>query len=179
MFFTRRKRRIAASEETPIHVRDADPQEVERVLRQHVYAALGVGFVPLPVVDFILITGIQINLLKALTRMYGLPFTKDPGKKFISSLFASIAPVVSAPGAAASMAKAVPMLGQTAGVITMPLFGAAATYALGKVFIQHFASGGTFLTFDPEQVKAYYAEMLQEGQEMAVSISHSRDRASS
>ena len=38
----------------------------------------------------------------------------------------------------------------------MPVIAGAA-YAVGKVFIQHFASGGTFLTFDPEKVRAHYA----------------------
>jgi len=38
----------------------------------------------------------------------------------------------------------------------MPIVAGAATYAIGKVFVRHFASGGTFLTFNPEKVKDYY-----------------------
>ncbi|MCP4106117.1 MAG: hypothetical protein GY749_11350 [Desulfobacteraceae bacterium] len=49
----------------------------------------------------------------------------------------------------------------------MPVAASASTYALGKIFIQHFASGGTFLTFDPEKVKAYYAEMFEDGKKVA------------
>jgi hypothetical protein len=41
--------------------------------------------------------------------------------------------------------------------LALPGFNAAFTYAVGKVFQQHFASGGTFLTFDPEKVKGYFA----------------------
>jgi len=47
----------------------------------------------------------------------------------------------------------IPLLGQACAVLTMPVSGGAATYALGMVFIQHFSSGGTFLNFDPDQVK--------------------------
>ena len=41
------------------------------------------------------------------------------------------------------------------------------TYALGKVFIQHFAAGGTFLSFDPEAVRDYFQTQLQEGGRVA------------
>ena len=41
------------------------------------------------------------------------------------------------------------------------------TYAAGRVFHQHFASGGTFLTFDPDKVREYYAQMLEEGKTIA------------
>jgi len=35
----------------------------------------------------------------------------------------------------------------------MRCFSGAYAWALGKVFIQHFQSGGTFLDFDAEKVK--------------------------
>ena len=77
---------------------------------------------------------------------------------------------------AASAAKAVPVIGQTAGVIGMPIVSGAATYAMGKVFIQHFASGGTFLTFNPEKVRNYYAEMFREGEKVAADIQSNKIR---
>ena len=69
-----------------------------------------------------------------------------------------------------TLAKAIPGIGTTAGVVAMPILGGATTYATGKVFIQHFASGGTFLSFNPDKVKAYYEEMLKEGQKVAVDM---------
>ena len=35
------------------------------------------------------------------------------------------------------------------------------TYAIGTVFYQHFAFGGTFLTFDAEKVKVFFMEIPQ------------------
>ena len=49
----------------------------------------------------------------------------------------------------------------------MPVLAGAATYAVGKVFIQHFESGGTFLNFNPESVRGYYEAMFKEGQSVA------------
>ena len=45
----------------------------------------------------------------------------------------------------------------------MPAAAGASTYAVGQVFIQHFESGGTFLDFDPDKVKAYFAEQVEKG----------------
>ena len=47
-----------------------------------------------------------------------------------------------------SFIKSVPLVG-TAVVIATPALSVAATYAIGMVFIQHFATGGTLLDFSP------------------------------
>ena len=39
-------------------------------------------------------------------------------------------------------------VGTVIGALTMPVVSAGATYVIGKVFIQHFASGGTLLDFN-------------------------------
>ena len=43
----------------------------------------------------------------------------------------------------------------------MPVFSAGVTYVIGKVFIQHFASGGTLLDFNPPD----YREFIKAQQE--------------
>jgi hypothetical protein len=45
--------------------------------------------------------------------------------------------------------------GQMVGALTMPVFSAAATYVIGKVFIQHFATGGTLLDFNPPDYREF------------------------
>ena len=67
-----------------------------------------------------------------------------------------------APGLA-SLIKVIPLIGQTTGVLTMSVVGGASTYAVGKIFIQHFEAGGTFLDFNPEKVKDYFAELYEKG----------------
>ena len=54
------------------------------------------------------------------------------------------------------MLKSVPLFGQVLGVLAVPAFGAGLTWAVGRIFMQHFASGGTFLDFDPEKVRAFF-----------------------
>jgi uncharacterized protein (DUF697 family) len=56
---------------------------------------------------------------------------------------------------AASVLKAVPIIGTIAGGFVMPALSAGATYAIGKAFIQHFATGGTLLNFNPPDYRQF------------------------
>jgi hypothetical protein len=55
----------------------------------------------------------------------------------------------------ASALKGVPLVGTTISLISMPILSAGATYLVGKVFIQHFASGGTLLDFNPPDYREF------------------------
>jgi hypothetical protein len=56
---------------------------------------------------------------------------------------------------AASMTKSVPIVGTAVSAVVMPALSAGATYAIGMAFIQHFASGGTLLDFNPRQYRDF------------------------
>ena len=45
----------------------------------------------------------------------------------------------------------------------MPAVNGAFSYAVGRVFIRHFESGGTFLDFDADKVRGYFNEQFREG----------------
>ena len=147
-----------------------DPKdEGGKIIRNHVLVSLGVGLIPLPVVDLVGITGVQLNMLRRLSKTYEVPFSEHKVKNILTSL---IGGGVSLPisGAFFSLVKFVPILGSTIGAVSLPITAGAVTYAVGKVFHQHFASGGTFLSFDPDKVRDYYAEMLREGKTVAANM---------
>ena len=148
---------------------DGRKAETDRMIRNHVYGAMGVGLIPVPVVDFLALTGIQVRLLYKLAKFYGVEFSKNRAKGIISALIGSFVPVAAA-GPLASMIKIVPIIGQTTGALTMLVTGGACTYAVGQVFVQHFESGGTFLDFNPETVRVYFAEQFKEGQKVAAEL---------
>jgi len=60
-----------------------------------------------------------------------------------------------------SLMKGLPGVGTAIGALSMPVFSAGVTYVIGKVFIQHFASGGTLLDFNPPD----YREFIKTQQE--------------
>jgi CRP-like cAMP-binding protein/uncharacterized protein (DUF697 family) len=112
------------------------------------------GFIPLPLVDLAAVGGVQIQMLRRISRIYSVPFSENRGKALIVSLAGSTIPVSSGMGAA-SITKSVPVVGTAVSVVVMPALSAGATYAIGMAFIQHFASGGTLLDFNPAQYREF------------------------
>ena len=109
------------------------------------------GFIPIPLVDVATVAGVQLMMLRRLSEIYDVPFSENRGKSVIASLAGSVLPASTATTGAmtvGSLVKAVPAIGWAVGAVTMPALSAGATYVIGKVFIQHFASGGTLLDFD-------------------------------
>jgi uncharacterized protein (DUF697 family) len=119
----------------------------------------GAGLLPLPVVDLAAIAAVQAKMLQSISEVYGVPFRKNLVKPLIASLISGGGTVLLG-ATAASLFKGIPLVGSLVGMLAMPAMAAASCYATGKVFIQHFESGGTFLDFDPAKVRAHYAEEL-------------------
>ena len=141
----------------------------DKIIRNHMLVTMGVGLVPVPLLDMVGITGVQLNMLRKLSKIYEVPFSEHKVKNILASLIGGGATI---PVAATlmSLVKDIPLVGHAIGAVSMPITAGAITYAVGKVFVQHFASGGTFLTFDPDKVRDYYAEMLKKGKTVATDM---------
>ncbi len=134
----------------------------DRIIRKYAFGSMGIGLIPFPVIDIAALTAVQIKLVRKLAKIYDVPFSKSEVKSFITALAGSTVSV-SVAGTLSSFAKFIPIVGQTAGAVTMPSLAGAATYAVGKVFETHFSAGGDFSDFNPETMKEYYHRMLKEG----------------
>jgi len=113
------------------------------------------GIIPVPFVDLAAVGGVQIQMLRRISQIYGVPFSANRGKALIAGLAGSMIPASSGMGAA-SMTKSVPVVGTAMSAIVMPALSAGATYAIGTAFIQHFASGGTLLDFNPREYREFF-----------------------
>jgi len=129
------------------------------------------GLVPLPVVDVLAVGGLQLQMLRRLSQIYGVEFSENRGKALIAALAGCMIPATSGMGAASAL-KAVPVLNLIAAGFVMPVLSAGATYAIGKAFVQHFESGGTLLDFNPPD----YRDFVKAQKEMWESRSRSRER---
>jgi len=138
-------------------------QQADALVRRFMYWSAGFGILPAPGVDVLLIGGAQLNMLRKMSHLYGMEFSDSRGKAIISALAGGLGTPLVAYGAVGRMIKMVPIVGPMFGAVAMPVTAAAFTYAIGKVFIQHFEAGGTFLNFDPEKVKVYFKEQYAEG----------------
>jgi uncharacterized protein (DUF697 family) len=112
------------------------------------------GLIPIPFADVAAVGGVQLVMLRRLSEIYGVPFSDNSGKSIIASLAGSVLPASTATSAV-SFAKVLPGIGSLVGAFSMPVLSAGATYVIGKVFIQHFASGGTLLDFNPPDYREF------------------------
>ncbi|KPA15982.1 GTPase domain-containing protein [Candidatus Magnetomorum sp. HK-1] len=141
----------------------------DKVIRNHVHTAVAISLLPTPLFDLVALTGVQINLVRKIAKKYNIPFMEDKVKNIISSLIGGSLPLAIA-FPVISLVKAIPVLGQSLAVVSLPAIAGATTYAVGKVFIRHFSAGGTFLTLDPSKVKGYYQDMFKEGKLVAATV---------
>jgi uncharacterized protein (DUF697 family) len=106
------------------------------------------GLIPIPLVDLAAVGGVQIEMLRRVSKIYAVPFSQNSGKALIAGVAGSMIPASSGVGAT-SLIKGIPGIGTAVSLLTMPTLSMGATYAIGMAFIQHFATGGTLLDFNP------------------------------
>jgi len=122
-------------------------EAVKLIRRYSLIAGVG-GLIPVPLLDLAAMTGVQVQMLRKLSKLYEVPFSENRGKAIVAGLAGSVIPASSGIGAA-SMIKGVPLLGVMVGSVVTPALAVGATYAIGMAFLQHFISGGTLLDFNP------------------------------
>jgi uncharacterized protein (DUF697 family) len=146
--------------------------QARQTVNKYMWLSAGVGLVPLPFINLAGITALQLRMLQVLSEYYDVPFSKDLGKKIVASLLGSIVPASlsgrlgSVAGLLASSVHVMGVAGAIVGTLSLPVFAGASTYAIGKVFIQHFESGGTFLDFEPAKVREYFGRQFQKGRDL-------------
>ncbi len=120
--------------------------------------SMGAGIIPVPIVDFLAVGAIQIDMVRQISRSFDIDYKESEGKTIISALTgASLARI------GASMVKTIPGVGSFLGGATTAILSGASTYAIGEVFKKHFSKGGTFLDFDFASLKKYYDQKFEKG----------------
>jgi uncharacterized protein (DUF697 family) len=145
-------------------------QTAQKVVKNYMWWSMGAGLIPVPLVDLVAVAGVQLKMLAEISKIYGVQFQENRGKALIASLVGYVVPGSLSFGSVGSLLKAIPGVGTLVGAPSMALFCGASTYALGKVFIQHFESGGTFLSFDPAKVKEHFQREFAEGGKIAAEL---------
>ncbi len=145
-------------------------QKALKIVKNYMWWSMGAGLIPVPFVDLVAVSGVQLKMLAEISKIYGVQFQESRGKAVVGALIGYIVPSAMSFGAVGSLLKAVPLVGALVGTPSMVLFCGASAWALGKVFIQHFESGGTFLDFNPAEVKEHFQEHFEEGRKMAATM---------
>ncbi len=152
---------------------DPRHEEANKVVRHHAAFGAVAGLIPVPAIDVLAITGIQIRMIAELSRVYEIPFSENVVKSYVIALIGGVVPVSGVSGYLMSLSKSVPGVGTLLGIAVVPGVAAAITWAIGRVFVWHFERGGTLADFDPEAMKDRFKKEY-EGAKSALSRAKSK-----
>lgn len=146
-------------------------QRAEDIIRNHVLLSLGAGLVPVPLLDLVAVTAVQLDMCRMLSKNYDVEFKEELGKSVISSLAGT---ALARYGA--SLVKTIPGIGTILGGISMSALSGGTTYAIGQVFKRHFGGGGDLFNVDLDSAKEIFAEELERGKRVAEELEKMRSR---
>jgi uncharacterized protein (DUF697 family) len=152
---------LPQEERVALPARGAKQQEAFQLVRKYMLWSTGAGLVSIPFFDMLAVMALQSRMLKKLCALYGLNYSEQRAKSVVTSLIGGI----HAGLIACSMLRLIPIVGLVS-LAAIPAASGALTYAVGRVFIQHFECGGTFLDFDPAKVRKYFAEQYEQGRKI-------------
>lgn len=134
----------------------------DHIIKKHVLFAMGTSLIPVPVIDIVAVTGVQLDMVKQLGILYDQDYRGSIGKSTITALAGNTLSRIGA-----SALKSIPLVGTLLGGVTMSVLAGASTLAVGEVMVQHFEAGGTFLDFDADDWRAYYEAQYEHAKERA------------
>lgn len=144
----------------------------DNIVKNYVITSMGLGIVPLPIFDLAALVATQVKMVHGLTKHYDVPFKGEIVSSLITSLLSGVLGVGVVIGAA-SLFKSFPVVGSLVGGGTVSVLSGALTYAVGRVFIQHFEQGGTLLNFDAKKMREHFKRELKAGKEAVQNLGSS------
>ena len=134
----------------------------EHVIKQHVIWACGAGLVPVPIIDFVAVTAIQVDLIKQLCTLHGASYEEANGKMWVGALTGGALARIGA-----SALKAIPGIGSLIGGLSMSIASGASTWGVGQVVSKHLAAGGTLTDLNVDKARQQYEAEYEKGKEVA------------
>lgn len=154
------------------------PQEIldaraDDIIRNHIFLSLGAAFVPVPLLDLVAVSAVQLDMCRQLANNYDIEFKDEIGKSAISSIAGT---AIARYGA--SLVKTIPGIGSILGGISMSALSGGSTYAIGQVFKRHFGGGGDLFNVDIDRAKEIFEEELEKGKKVAQELERMRTSGS-
>ena len=136
----------------------------DSIIHNHVLWSCAAGAVPVPLIDFVAVTAIQLDMLRQLASHYKVEYSEDQGKAWVAALCGGIAARIGG-----NLLKLIPGIGTLLGGISVSIMSGASTYALGQVASAHFAQRGSFEDLDFSAAKRDFDAAFEEGKRYAES----------
>jgi uncharacterized protein (DUF697 family) len=131
------------------------------IVKKNMVWSVAAGLLPIPLVEFAAITAVQVKLIKELADFYNKPFRADVAKSTVVSLLGGLGSVSFGRMVAASSLRWVPFIGPLIAVGSLSGVSAAITYAVGRVYVTHFETGGTPLDLEVSKIGDFFRKEFQ------------------
>lgn len=138
-------------------VQDTRHDRAAAIISSAVAWSAAAGAVPLPLIDMVAVGAVQAKMVVDLSNLYGESASKEAARGLVSVLLGTLVPAGVTGSLLGSGSKLVPVAALV-GMASMAAFSAAATYAIGKVFVRHFEKGGTLNDFSADAVKEEFKQ---------------------
>lgn len=140
-------------------------ETADDIIYNHLWFSAVPGFIPVPLLDIVAISAVQLDLVKQLCKFYNEDYDEQRGKAIVMALTGSAMARITG-YSARSVLKTIPMVGWVLGGAAMSLFAASSTYAIGQVFKEHLDAGGTLHNLNPEAFRQFYMQQLEKGKKL-------------
>jgi len=137
----------------------------DKIIKRHVIWSVAAGSIPLPVVDVVGVSAIQLDMLKQLCNLYKVDYDENKGKNIITSIFGS-----SLARIGSTAIKAIPVVGAIFGAFSMSVFSGASTYAIANVFVSNFEDGVGLFEINIEKGEKLFQDAYERGREYVENI---------
>lgn len=138
--------------------------KADSIIKSNVVQAMAVGLIPVPLLDVVGLTNIQFKMVDDLVKLYSIRYTNIE-KSVVRSFVMGLLPVAGIAGLSSAF-KFLPGIGSIAGSAGVCVTAGGLTYATGKVFAKHFATGGTLQDFDLTKARQHFMREFRRGKQI-------------
>lgn len=135
--------------------------KADTIIEDHTTVAMLASLIPIPLAEFVALSAVHIKMVEQLASLYKVEFKAHLAEAFIASLLTAYVSTVAGIFAVGRLSKLVPGLGAMVGVVALAPLAGALTYAMGRVFVWHFESGGTLSSLDEPNAQATFRREME------------------
>ncbi len=123
------------------------------MVREYAFMCAAASFTPVPILDSVAVTGVQLKMLADLSQHYRVPFSHNIAKAMLTAIGGGVFNFLLARNPVTGALRhfvntALPWIALPLRLLTGPTLMAAYTLILGNAFIRHYEKGGEYLDFD-------------------------------
>lgn len=119
-----------------------------QIVYRYMALSAGAALIPLAGADTLVLAGVHVALIKQLCDHYEVDFSEHTARNVLIAVAASILPGTLGSILGRRILRLLPWTSAFLGWTLMSAGSAAFSYGIGKLFIRHFETGGTLLSFD-------------------------------